>query len=71
VRVRLIARPKPGELDEFDLRRFHVGDVYDLPPQLASILLIGGYAELAAPVRYDTAADASRRKDRKLPGSEF
>jgi hypothetical protein len=71
MRVRLIALPKRGDLDEFDLRRFHVGDVYDLPPQLASILLIGGYAELAAPIRNDIAADANRPKASKFPKSEF
>jgi hypothetical protein len=67
VRIRLTALPKRGELDEFDLRRFHVGDVYDLPPQLASILLIGRYAELETPLERDAAADTGRSKPRK-PG---
>jgi hypothetical protein len=67
VRIRLTALPKRGELDEFDLRRFHVGEVYDLPPQLASILLIGRYAELDTPLQRDTAADIGRSKPPK-PG---
>jgi hypothetical protein len=62
MRVRLIAIPARGELDEFDLSRFRVGEVYDLPYQLASILLIGRYAELAQPLRRDTAADSGRSK---------
>jgi hypothetical protein len=41
----LIAFPRSGELDEFDFQRFRIGGVYDLPPQFASILVIGGHAE--------------------------
>ena len=67
MRIRLIAFPKAGELDEFDLRRFRVGEVYDLPPQLASILLISRYAELAPPLRRDTAADKAPSTS-KAPG---
>jgi hypothetical protein len=70
LRIRLIALPKRGELDEFDFRRFHVGDLYDLPPQLASILLIGGYAELAPPLRRDTAADRGQSTS-KPPEPKF
>jgi hypothetical protein len=70
VRVRLIALPGRGELDEFDLRRYRVGDVYDLPPQLASILLISRYAELAPALRRDTAADTGRSKP-KLSDTDF
>ena len=57
MRIRLTGIPKPRELDEFDFRRYRVGEIYDLPPQLASILLISRYAELAPPLRRDTAAD--------------
>jgi len=32
-------------LDEFDLRRFQVGEVYDVPTRLATLLIISGYAE--------------------------
>jgi hypothetical protein len=70
VRIRLTGLPKRGELDEFDLHLFRVGEVYDLPPNLASILLIGRYAELATPLRRDTAADQSRPKS-KSPDPEF
>ena len=70
MRIRLITLPKRGELDEFDLRLFRVGEVYDLPPQFASILVIGRYAELAVPHQRDTAADIGRSKS-KPPKPEF
>ena len=37
-----------GEFDEFDLSRFRVGNTYELPSRLASLLIIAGYAELLA-----------------------
>jgi hypothetical protein len=46
LRIRLIAPPAPGEFDEFDLERFHVGQSYVVPSRLASLLIIAGYAEL-------------------------
>jgi hypothetical protein len=49
VRIRLIAFPRTGELDEFDFQRFRIGGVYDLPPHFASILVIGGHAEPVPP----------------------
>jgi len=57
VRIRLIRLPRPGELDEFDFRRYRVGEAYDLPPRFASVLLIMGCAELVRPNERDTAAD--------------
>ena len=57
LRIRITELPKPGELDEFDFRRLHVGEIYDLPAHFASVLLISGYAELAPPLR---------RRDRTL-----
>jgi hypothetical protein len=48
MRIRIKDLPRPGELEEFDLRRFRVGEVYDVPPQLASLLIVAGYAEAAA-----------------------
>jgi hypothetical protein len=71
VRVRLTRLPRPGELDEFDLRLYSVGEVYDFPPNLASILLIGGYAELAPAVTRSAAADQKRGKAGKLPEPEY
>lgn len=71
MRIRLTAFPRPGELDEFDLRRYRVGEIYDLPPHLASILLISRYAELAPPLRRDAAADEGRPKPRTVPKPKF
>jgi hypothetical protein len=71
VRIRLTALPPRGQLDEFDFRQFRVGEIYDLPPHFASILLISRYAELAPPLRRDTAADRSHSKAPKLREPEF
>ena len=62
MRIRITSLPKPGDLDEFDLRRFRVGEVYDVLPQLASLLIVAGYAETVGwrPGRAE-AADRSRR----------
>ena len=47
MRIRFLATPK-DDFEEFDLRRFRVGEVYDVPTQLASMLIIAGYAELVS-----------------------
>lgn len=62
MRVRLISLPKDGEFDEYDFDWFRIGQVYELKAQLASLLIIAGYAELlpAAGFRRDTAADSIR-----------
>jgi len=65
MRLRIKAIPHAGEMDGYDLDRFRVGEIYDVSAHLASLLIIGGYAE---PVsgrwqRY-TPADSNRlRKD--------
>jgi hypothetical protein len=55
--VRITSLPPAGEFDEFDLRRYRVGDVYDLPLRLATLLIIGGFAESAANTTHAEAAD--------------
>ena len=62
MRVRITRLPQPGELDEFDLRRFRVGDVYDVTSQLGMILIVGGYAEPAPAFRSAEAADFGHPK---------
>jgi hypothetical protein len=64
MRIRITSLPRDGEFDEFDLRRFQVGDVYELPSQFGSLLIIAGYAEPAssAPERRAQAADFSRSR---------
>ena len=66
MRVRIIALPRIGELDEMGLRRrFRIGDTYELPVQLAATLIIAGYAEGAGAVGSMAADTARRRHDDK------
>jgi hypothetical protein len=48
MRIRITSLPKGGEFEEFDLRRFRAGEIYDVHTQLASFLIIAGYAESVA-----------------------
>ena len=48
LRIRFIGLPREGDFDEFDLRRFRVGEIYDISTQLATMLIIAGYAELVS-----------------------
>jgi len=54
-RVRITALPKPAEFDEYDVRRFRVGETYEVPSRLASLLILGGYAETTGPARAEAA----------------
>lgn len=61
IRVRIKALPARGEMDEYDLRRFRVGDVYDVASHLASLLILSGYAEpVSGRFQSATAPDYSR-----------
>jgi hypothetical protein len=46
LRIRLKALPGAGEFDEFDFSHFRPGGVFVVPSQLASMLILAGYAEL-------------------------
>jgi hypothetical protein len=60
LRIRINSLPTDGEFDEFDLRRFHVGEVYDVRTRLASLLIIAGYAQVvSSPSMRAEAADHS------------
>ena len=48
LRIRLISLPKAGELDEVSLEHYHVGQIYVLPSQLATLLILTGHAELVS-----------------------
>jgi hypothetical protein len=66
LQIRFNSFPKPGELDEFDLRRFRIGEIYDVPTRLASVLIIAGYAEMViSPPTRAEAADYSRKPPTK------
>ncbi|HKA02066.1 MAG TPA: hypothetical protein VKE70_36395 [Candidatus Solibacter sp.] len=63
LRIRIKGLPGPGAFEEFDLRRFRIGDTYDVTPQLATLLVVAGYAEIvAAPPRRAEAADRADRQ---------
>jgi len=57
LRVRIINLPVPGEFDEYDLRQYRIGLTYELPMRLASLLILGGYAERAGTAVQAEAAD--------------
>lgn len=65
VRIRITKTPDRDEFAEFDLRVFRVGEVFDVPPRLATLLIIAGNAEPAAPERAEAADSLRRRKQRK------
>ena len=67
MRIRLISLPKPGEMDDINLEPYHVGQIYVLPSRLASLLIIGGYAEPADghPARAEAADFGQPRFPRK------
>ena len=46
LRIRVIRLPSPGELDEYKLDYFRIGQIYVVPSHLASILILSGIAEL-------------------------
>jgi hypothetical protein len=65
IRVRITDLPEAGEFDEYDLTRFAVGEVYDVTAQLASLLIIAGYADPIPFSRWsDAAADSNRLRKR-------
>ena len=57
LRIRIKSLPAPGEFDEFDLHLYRVGLAYELPMRLASLLILGGYAERAGTAMQAEAAD--------------
>ena len=59
LRIRIKSLPIPGEFDEFDLRPYRIGGTYELPLRLASLLILGGYAERAGSALAE-AADFGR-----------
>jgi hypothetical protein len=66
LRIRIIAVPRQDLFDEFDVHRFRVGETYEVPVRLASLLIISGYAESAGGTRSQAeAADSSRPRSTK------
>lgn len=45
VRIRIKKKPSPSEFAEFDVKGFSVGDTFDVPSGLATLLILAGNAE--------------------------
>jgi len=43
LRIRILKPPSPVDVDGYNVRHFEVGEVYDVGPRLADLLVIGGY----------------------------
>ena len=55
LRIRIIAPPREDMFDEYDVRRFRVGQIYEVPVRLASLLILAGYAAAAGSARAEAA----------------
>ena len=66
LRIRIVAAPDLDAFAEYDVARFRVGDVYEVPVRLATLLIISGYAVSAAGIGIPAAeaADFSSTKVR-------
>ena len=67
LRIRITAAPDPDMFAEYDVQRFRVGDVYEVPVRLATLLIIAGFAVSVAGVVHPAAeaADFSTTKTRR------
>jgi hypothetical protein len=66
VRIRITKTPDPAEFADFDVRKLLPGEVLDVAPHLATLLIVAGNAEpLIAP--WDHAEAADRRSGKKDP----
>jgi len=45
MRIRILLPPDPDLFAEYDVQRFRVGDIYEVPVRLATLLIIAGYAK--------------------------
>lgn len=65
MRIRITATPDSDMFAEYDVHRFRVGDVYEVPIRLATLLIISGYAESAVGIALPAAqaADFSPAKN--------
>ncbi len=71
MRIRITVQPDPDAFAEYDVQRFRVGDIYEVPVRLATLLIIAGYAVSAAGVVHPAAeaADFSSTKNPRLKNS--
>ena len=59
-RIRIIAPPKPREFDEYSVAHFEVGRIYEVSSRLATLLILGGYAEPVNAAGEDLAEAADK-----------
>jgi hypothetical protein len=64
VRIRITKVPDPAEFAEFDVRMFRAGEVFDVAPYLATLLIVSGNAEPLINLSDGTEASDQMRKDR-------
>jgi hypothetical protein len=68
VRIRITKPPDPEEFAEFDVHLFRAGEVFDLSPQFATLLILAGNAEpVTSSAERSEAADSPSqwKKERK------
>jgi len=70
LRIRITAAPDPDVFAEYDVERFRVGDVYEVPVRLGTLLIIAGYAINASGVALPAseAADFSTPRHQRKKG---
>lgn len=68
VRIKILRTPDPREFAEFDVRGFRLGEIVDAAPQLATLLMIAGNAELV--VGSGTRAEAADTSSARWPKSK-
>ena len=63
MRIRIKQKPPDGEFSGFTVSHLKVGEVYEVGPKLATLLIVSGYAEPEMRVRDRAADDSSIKKD--------
>jgi hypothetical protein len=65
VRIRITKTPDPAEFAEFDVRKFLPGEILDVAPHLATLMIVAGNAEpLMGP--WERAEAVDRRRPKKF-----
>ena len=61
MQIRIKSLPNANEFEEYDLSRFRAGEVYEVSPGLASLLIVAGHAESVTQRQKAEAADWPRK----------
>jgi hypothetical protein len=69
LRIRIVAPPESQQFDGFDVARYRVGQTYELPVRLATMLMISGCAESAGGVT--STAEAADFSGPSFPRAKF